>query len=646
MKLKKISIFVLVFVLIASLLLACVACHKKNDGPAHNFNSAKYNGQDDYFAMVQCSDEGCEEIGRRESTREFDNVFTYTYNPARKSVIDGKIAALENILNPESSQYVGAYSDDWKNTDTYDETSKSWIHNHQDQYDSNKLFESTYYDPFYDELEYVTEQYQIAYVLYCVYDNDDWSEKYEAVSNERTELISEYYALFRKVYNTKYREYFFSKEDGWTDDDIHQALVMSDSYGNDAYKEINNKISEIEVNFRALDSGIVSSTSGTNKTIVPEMYAEYVDYKNQLAQLAGYANYVEYAYENEYDRDYSPADVAQLRAYAKQYMQPIFSMIFNGYQSASTKFKGDAKLYYNALSSDSIFNSKLTTEIVGNYLKEMHFEGEQGTVDYYQNASDLFKTGNIYSGDYAGAFNYWIGAQEKSVLYFGPDSYSGAFTFIHEFGHYNNSFYNQGAGMSYDLDETHSQGNEMMFLAYLSTVLADYEEVYESIEYDNLFNMVAISLLAMAVDEFEQAVYTNTYEGEQFEDGITSDEYDDLFKTIMRSYGLYNILNSAYWRYVVIESPCYYISYSTSAMASLQLYAFAMEDLAENGNLDATREKYYKLITFTDDDANAHTDFVGDRVVDIGFGETLKYAGLYSIFEEDYFTFVADYFAQ
>ena len=117
-----------------------------------------------------------------------------------------------------------------------------------------------------------------------------------------------------------------------------------------------------------------------------------------------------------------------------------------------------------------------------------------------------------------------------------------------------------------------------------------------------------------------------------------------MFEDILKIYGIEEILNAGYWRYVTIEAACYYISYSTSAMASMQLYAMAINDLKENNNLDATREKYYKLITFTDDPNNAHTDFVGDKVVDISYGETLKYAGLYSPFEEDFYIFLKSFF--
>ena len=61
-------------------------------------------------------------------------------------------------------------------------------------------------------------------------------------------------------------------------------------------------------------------------------------------------------------------------------------------------------------------------------------------------------------------------------------------------------------------------------------------------------------------------------------------------------------------------------------------------------HIDATKEKYYKLINFTDDENNAHVDFVGDRVIDIGFADTLKYAGLLSPFEEDFYILLSNYF--
>lgn len=597
-------------------------------GHEFDFSNVKYNGEDDYFEMVYCSHEGCDLAKRRDSNRPFDNVFKYTYNTNEgvlKSAMDARIETLYDVLDPESANYVGAYN----------QAEHAWA-KPSALYDENKTFEHTYYDPFIEDLNYVVEQYQVCYVYYCVYDqNAEWKEKFDVIQEAYNDMIATYYALFRKVYNTKYRNFFFSEEDGWTPEDIEKALTLSDAYGDGEYKEIKDQIDDIEVAFREL-----SDNAKEDGNTVPSMYKEYVALNNRLAQLSGYDNYVEYAYENVYDRDFSPEDIVEIRAYVKQYIVPIFNAIYSKYYNAKRFDKNSLQEQIkSAILDESIFKSKIASDLVGSYLKKMNITDEDGNVvqSYYNNVNELFRVGNYFPGAYSGAFNYWISAQEKSALYFGPGSYSGPFTFVHEFGHYNNSYYNEGTSMPFDIDETHSQGNEMMFLAYLSKNLPDNcDDVYEVIKNDQLFNMLAISLLAMAVDEFEQTVYTR--------ENMTVSEYDSLFNSIMREYQLTGVLNAKYWRYVVIESACYYISYSTSALASLQLYALAMEEIEETGDFAETREKYYKLITFTDDDENAHTDFVGDRVIDIGFGDILEYAGLHNVFKEDYYTFIYDYF--
>lgn len=208
MKTKRIFVVMLALLLVVACSFAMFACNKNNSSdeptPAkgeHNFDfsSATYNGEPDYFKMVECQDEDCHEVSRRESEREFDNVFTFTYDAARQAQIDEHVATLNDILNPESANFVGAY----------DEAQHAWA-KPSALYDENKEFERDYYDVFYADLSYLTDQYQAGYVFYCMYDNEEWNAKYESVSNARTDAISTYYALYRKVYNTKYRNFFFS----------------------------------------------------------------------------------------------------------------------------------------------------------------------------------------------------------------------------------------------------------------------------------------------------------------------------------------------------------------------------------------------------------------------------------------------------
>ncbi len=586
------------------------------DATGHHFTFS----DTDYFGMVVCDNDGCEVAQRKESLRIYEDDFKYTLDDAKIKEIDDKYQQMLDLLEAAARYNAEDHYYDYGS----------------DRYHANKAFEEIY-NSFYDDLIYLIEQYQYAYVFYCVDDNDANTAAYEFVSEYRTGKISDFYALYRLIHETEWREFFFAADEGWTEEDIQQALIMSDSYGDDAYVEINNRISEIEVEFR----DISNPASGSE---VPTLYAEFVDLNNQIAEIAGYENYIDYAYENVYSRDYSPEETKIMRNYVKTYLKDVYAVIDSGYNATSSKtFEtgSDAAKYASAIMDQSIFKSKIATDLVKGYFEKMKSTTAGATeIDFYKHANDLFKNGNYYTGSYQGAFSYWIGAQDTSILYFGPGSYSGAFTFVHEFGHYYNNVYNKGIGMSYDLDEVHSQADEMMFLAYLKTALPEdvCAEIYEKIYYDNLWNMFAIVMLATAIDEFEYCVYTNTApDGTPKE--YTAADYDSLFIKIMQSYGIYRKLNDAYWRYVVIEAPCYYISYAMSALPCVELLS-----IANTEGFEVAQEKYFKFFTFTDDANNVEYDEVGDKVIKIGYEETLEYIGINSVFGEDLYKGLKAYF--
>jgi oligoendopeptidase F len=126
----------------------------------------------------------------------------------------------------------------------------------------------------------------------------------------------------------------------------------------------------------------------------------------------------------------------------------------------------------------------------------------------------------------------------------------------------------------------------------------------------------------MAVNEFEIAVYTNTYTGTNSDvimaDGqITSNEYDNLFTSILSDFGLENVGSKTYWRYVTIAQPCYYISYSVSLLASMQLFAVAQQQ-----SFMLAVQSYIRLIEYT----RVHPEYT--------YSEVLTYAGLYDFSDE------------
>ena len=109
---------------------------------------------------------------------------------------------------------------------------------------------------------------------------------------------------------------------------------------------------------------------------------------------------------------------------------------------------------------------------------------------------------------------------------------------------------------------------------------------------------------------------------------ITADEYGALYDYICQDFGGVEILDG-YWQHgMTITSPCYYISYSASAMTVLQLY-----EMANTDGFDAAKDSYLKLFTYVDENPEMTLD------------ETLAYAGMLSYKSEDLYKALYDYFS-
>ena len=284
-------------------------------------------------------------------------------------------------------------------------------------------------------------------------------------------------------------------------------------------------------------------------------------------------------------------------------------------------------------------------------MSEINSKAFDKEINFYEEANKLFKNGNYFTGKHQGAFSYYIPAQNATILFFGPGSYSGAFTFVHEFGHYYQNIYNPGLSLNMDHDETQSQGNEMLMLAWLKDYLTkmlgdDAASLYTTVKYDNLFNSMAIVLLATAVDEFEQAVYLDKWGTSAKYRDIAKHEYDGLFEAIMSEYGISGSLNPSYWRYVTIEAPCYYISYGMSALPAMDIYVKAQKD-----GFDAALDSYLKLFAFSDEESLCKVleiqddDDIVDKEVTATYEEILNYCGLLGPFQEQLYLDLKEYLA-
>ena len=293
----------------------------------------------------------------------------------------------------------------------------------------------------------------------------------------------------------------------------------------------------------------------------------------------------------------------------------------------------------------------MANQYVGNYFKYLSSTtAGRKEINFFNTVEDLFKKGNYFVGSAEQAYTYYIPARDLSILYFGGDDYTNAFTFVHEFGHYYNGIYNGGLNLSMDHDETQSQGNEMLFLGWLANQTAGKSALasgFEALELEQLLNILATIIMSTAVDEFEQAAYSGAYSNGQPLPTISATidgeettviDYQTMYETILNSYwsDMGKYFNAEYWSYVVFDSAAYYISYAMSALPSLEIYVTARQQ-----GLNVARDCYLKLFTFSDYETAVDKDGDGECT----YQEILNWCGLKGPFQSELYTTISTYFS-
>ena len=390
----------------------------------------------------------------------------------------------------------------------------------------------------------VVSQYQIAQMLY---DSDRSNAKYKNnyvyAAGQEGDLSAAYNELFAK--------------------DTETARLI---------RELENDNFNITLEFDALDSAAADFNTKTDA-----LFEKFAANNKRIAELSGYSSYPEYAYENIYSRDYTPSEISAVREQLKESMGDFLADSHRNYVSAMQSLGASGRKLIDDISSKPYY--ELSANYLDGYLRSLPADDFAVMNTMLSYGTALFADGvNAYEG----AYEWYVPEYGAPFNYFGP-GYNNLFTVSHEMGHYYNDFVNQGANGSFDLFETHSQGNEYLLLSYMQNRL--YANGFAALRAEKILDTAVSILLSNAVDEFENYVYTHE---------VSKDEYDDLMESILLSYSdeLDNYLISPedYWRYVVIPSPCYYISYAASAIPALDLFTEAQDDFG------IAREKYSELV--------------------------------------------------
>ena len=481
------------------------------------------------------------------------------------------------------------------------------------------------HNELYDLVLYAIAQRQIAEIdYYCDMKSPEIEERYSYMMDYYTDLIATFYSLSQPFYDSCYREFFYH---GMTEDEIMSYLFDSSTISNPEYMALKARNDEIELLYFDIADPLTDP-------LVCELYAEYVANNNRMAQIIlddDSATYLDYAYENVYSRDYTYQDVAKIVDYVKEYVAPAFIKEYNNY--VKIKQTGDYnKDAYSAQVTASFFTNVKGNTTLNDYIDLMAFTSNPDKqISFSDEFNGLMSNGNLFRGQYSGAFVTSLSAFDIPIAYF-SGGYDNPFTIAHEFGHYMNEVYNRDEySQSYDLLEIHSQGNEMLYLNYLNGKIDG--SAYQAVKSDSITNMLYIIMAALAIDTFEQAIYLDSYDGVGADtimaDGtITADEYDYLYYCVTEDLGVRGFISDNYWRHgMTIRSACYYVSYAVSALSAIQIY-----EMAETDGFEAASEAYLKLFTYTDVDPEMNSE------------EILVYAGMYSYNDEELYKSLYNYF--
>ena len=336
------------------------------------------------------------------------------------------------------------------------------------------------------------------------------------------------------------------------------------------------------------------------------VFLELVRVRNELAEIYEYDSYAEFAYEMIFCRDFTPEDAAALseaiKPYARRYYQDC---------------------YYSGVFQETIgeFSAGELMDLLREYAPRISPRAAEAQAYMEEHGLYLLESMDLVAP---------LGFTATLAMYNAPFLYNSLYGEVydvmdtfHEFGHYYDAYVNPEpdpmfVGGSYDIFEIHSTSMEALLYGWYDEIFGEDAEKAKIYCLDSLMSNVVSGCI---YDEFLQYVCAHP--------DMTVDEVNQAYYEIASSYGMgfFNGSMRYYWMYVNhnFESPFYYISYSVSALAALQIWALAEQDR------DAAIALYNEMIDY--------------GAYDYEYCELLKTLGLH-VFTEDLDACIRDAYAQ
>lgn len=432
-----------------------------------------------------------------------------------------------------------------------------------------------------------SDDYLALYDYYLDVNNEDASTASAKKDDLYRNSFSDACSLFKEALSSDYADAFTN----YIGTELAEGLADFSEL-TDEENQMFNKQTELVQRYDSLIS------DEANPDAIKQLYIEIIENNNEIANYYGYDNYFEYAYSNVFMRDFTIDDINSISNEIIYNVVPLFAAytdvildkgnISNIYDENTDSGK---KKFTTLRSCVESVSPELTSSL-DHLLKNNLYD-----VDYNESKQSLGFTASLPS-------------YNDGYIYDLPDNTVADYaTIVHEFGHYNHIYnteadtFNSASMM--DVQEIMSQGLQVLFYDYYDqlvgkdygTALSDY----------TIYQLLSNTIQAFAINEAEYNCYT--------ESNLTTQKLDDIWNDAFDKYylSLENTFES--WTYIshVFESPFYYISYGTSALASFEIFT------ESRNNFDVGVDKYLTISALPDD---------------VTFTKALDKAGLKNIFTD------------
>lgn len=296
-----------------------------------------------------------------------------------------------------------------------------------------------------------------------------------------------------------------------------------------------------------------------------ELFLQLVRVRTEIARENGYDSYADYAYLENYGRDYTTEDIESVRRAVKRYWVPLEARLADALSERDMRALDVRSRAWGDDILDAVepYMGRIDPELAETFA----FMRQYHLYDIAPSDSKLPVGYTVGLPAYGTAFIF-------DSPYGDHQDYS---TLIHEFGHFNETFHSTEhdlwSSFYIDVGEIHSQGLEVLFTAYAGEMFGP--EGGRAFYWSTISNMVSSVLEGCMYDEFQTAVYADP--------DMTLQQVNRLFKSISEEYGwAYDEGEEESYFWVEIphtfQSPMYYISYAASALSALDLWLISLED--------------------------------------------------------------------